>query len=442
MLIYSKHITPRLQYIVQFFSKELGVEEWQLTNDAVAFNNYPGAKINYSHTVFDAPCLSIIPQGLLEQTGIKQQNILVKRSSNIPVFFCNESLVGFDLFAASFYLLSRYEEYLPFEPDRYGRFPAVQSLAFKNGFLKKPLIHYWMELLKKELLRIFPAYAFRQSSFLFVPTYDIDMAWSYKHKGILRNGMNFLKEAISLQFAAFSRRFKVLTGREKDPFDQFGWLNHLHEQYHLNPYYFFLVAERTGKNDKNIPPAHPAMKSLIADHAIRYPVGLHPSWQSNKSSAILKKEKATLASITGAPVTTSRQHFLKLNLPGTYRNLLEAGIGFDCTMGYADENGFRASAATPFYWYDLEKETATSLLIFPFCFMEATSIFYKKETPAEALTDLRQLYNEVKQINGFFSMIWHNHSFSDEGVYAGWKAMYEQFIATNTLQDQLIDPLR
>ncbi len=432
MLIYSTHITPRLQYIVQFFSKELGNEEWQLTDDAAVFDTDQGAKINYSGAAFNSPCLSIIPQGLLGQTGIQAQTILVKNINAIPVFFCNESRTGFDLFAASFYLLSRYEEYLPFEPDRYGRFPATQSLACKNGFLKKPLIHYWMELLKKELLRIFPDCLFRSSSFLFIPTYDIDMAWSYQHKGFFRNGMNFLKEAFSLRFSAFGRRLRVLTGKEKDPFDQFGWLNHLHEKHHLKPYYFFLVAATSSAYDKNSPPANQYMKALIADHVIRYPVGLHPSWQSNKNTSLLKKEKERLAALTGTQINASRQHFLKLTLPRTYRNLLEAGIRFDFSMGFADDNGFRASVATPFYWYDLEKETATGLLIFPFCFMEATSVFYKKDTPAAALADLQQLYNEVKAFNGFFSMIWHNHSFADEGPYKGWKELYEHFIATNT----------
>jgi len=428
MLVYSAHITPRLQYITRFFSKELGTPEWQLTDDAQSFLTEQGARINYSTEVLDTQCLHIIPQGLLSQTGIQPQDITVTPLNGSPAFFQTGGALGFDIFAAAFYLLSRYEEYLPFDKDPYGRFPATQSLAHKHGFLKTPLINHWIQSLKKLLEAVFPDAPFRETVFQFIPTYDIDMAWSYRHKGFLRNAANLLKDAFSLQLSAFSKRIKVLFGKENDPFDQFGWLNRLHEKHQLKPYYFFLVAERTTRNDKNISPHHKAMKALIADHAIRYPVGLHPSWNSNTAFSILKKEKELLAATTGTTVNASRQHFLKLSFPDTYRNLLKAGILFDFSMGYADDNGFRASIASPFCWYDLEAETATDLLIFPFCFMEGAVVFYKKGDPDSGLAELHQLYDEVKKVNGFFSMIWHNSSFTDEGVFKGWKRMYETFI--------------
>ncbi|MCD2423743.1 polysaccharide deacetylase family protein [Niabella pedocola] len=421
-----------MQYIVRFFSKELGTPEWQLTDDAQAFLTEQGARINYSGEVLDMQSLHIVPHGLLSQTGIQQQPVNVTQLNGLPVFFQTGGVLGFDVFAAAFYLLSRYEEYLPFEQDRYGRFPATQSLAHKNGFLKTPLINRWTQLLYEQLVTRFPGVTFRQTAFQFVPTYDIDMAWSYRNKGFIRNTANLLKEAFSFQFSAFSKRFRVLTGKEKDPFDQFGWLNGMHEKYQLKPYYFFLVAEHTNRYDKNISPQHKDMKALIADHAIRYPIGLHPSWYSNTEPSALKKEKALLAAITGTAVNASRQHFLKLSFPQTYRNLLKAGILFDFSMGFADEHGFRASVASPFCWYDLEAETATDLLIFPFCFMEGTAVFYKKDSPEAGLAELQKLYHEVKIVNGFFSMIWHNSSFTDEGVFKGWKQVYETFITGRT----------
>ncbi|MGJ7031981.1 polysaccharide deacetylase family protein [Niabella hirudinis] len=428
MLVYSAHITPRLRYIARFFSTEMSAAEWQLTDDPEVFLSERGARINYSTEPLDTHCLHIPPQGLLFQTGIRPQAVSLAPLNGLPAFFQTGGSLGFDVFAAAFYLLSRYEEYLPFEKDRYGRFPATQSVAYKNGFLNIPLINHWIQLLKQQLSGLFPDEPFRQAIFRFIPTYDIDMAWSYRHKGFWRNGLNFVKEALSLQPSAFSRRIKVLLEKEGDPFDQFGWLNQLHEQYRLQPYYFFLVGEHTNRYDKNISPHNKAMKALIADHAIRYPIGLHPSWQSNMAASFLKREKELLSAITGNSINASRQHFLKLSFPDTYRNLLKAGILFDFSMGYADDNGFRASVASPFCWYDLQAETATDLLIFPFCFMEATSIFYKKETPDAGLTALLQLYNEVKKVDGFFCMIWHNSSFTEEGIFKGWKNMYETFV--------------
>src|SRR5690606_1402201 len=96
-----------------------------------------------------------------------------------------------------------------------------------------------------------------------------------------------------------------------------------------------------------------------------------------------------LETATGSSIKASRQHYIRLRIPETYRQLRKAGIAFDFSMGYGSLNGFRASAALPFYWYDLEKEEPTDLLIFPFCFMEANSYFEQSQNVDQAFEELR-----------------------------------------------------
>jgi hypothetical protein len=115
-------------------------------------------------------------------------------------------------------------------------------------------------------------------------------------------------------------------------------------------------------------------------------------------------------------------------LPETFRRLIDAGIRFDFSMGYGSINGFRASVATPFYWYDLEKEMQTELMIFPFCFMEANSFYEQKFTSHQALEEMHHYFQVTKRVNGTFIMIWNNHFFSTVKLFAGWKEVYEQFI--------------
>ena len=67
-------------------------------------------------------------------------------------FSVNNSVFPFDPFAASFFMISRYEEYLPHIKDIHGRFEAKESLAFKNNFLEKPIVDIWINLIKKELV--------------------------------------------------------------------------------------------------------------------------------------------------------------------------------------------------------------------------------------------------------------------------------------------------
>ena len=51
--------------------------------------------------------------------------MVISQWKGLPVFFqtTSDSDIPFDVFAASFFLVSRYEEYLEFQPDAHGRFP-------------------------------------------------------------------------------------------------------------------------------------------------------------------------------------------------------------------------------------------------------------------------------------------------------------------------------
>lgn len=410
----------------------MGGEGAQLTNSPETYRQYSGIKINYSPARILADEVWIRPHSLLFETGIQSQQTDCFVFNKLKAFFKTEGDYPFDIFAASFYLLTRYEEYLPHQKDEYGRYSHKESLAYKEGFLNQPLINKWIRDFKSVLQEKFPALAAEaflpKQTFTFLPTYDIDMAWSYLHKGFFRNAGGLIRSIFKCQWHEASERINVLRKKEKDPFDAFSWLNKLHDKYKVRPYYFFLVANNTGKYDKNISPGTKAMKELIRDHSIRYPVGIHPSWQSGNKTDLLRKEIDTLSAIKGNVVTASRQHYIRFTLPGTFRRLSQHGIGFEFSMGYGTINGFRASVASPFYWYDLEKEEQTKLLLFPFCFMEANSFYEQRHTAGEALAELSHYFKEVKSVAGTFIMIWHNSFLGSSVVNSQWKEMYENFI--------------
>jgi hypothetical protein len=429
LLIYSHTSSARLQYSCSFIFEMMGIDH-ELTIDSDAFKNYTGAKINYSDSKIADDEFYIQNHALLFETGIKQQAIDCFTVNDNKAFFKTADCdFPFDIFAACFYLLSRYEEYLPHEKDIYGRFAHENSLAYKEGFLNLPLINIWLIDFAESLKTKFPPGSlrtilnFQAPTFNFLPTYDIDIAYSYKHKGLLRNTGGFIKSP-SLQ------RIKVLSGGLKDPFDCYDWLNHLHKQYDLDPVYFFLVAEKNGKFDKNILPHTDAMWHLVKKHAAHYKIGIHPSWQSNVKKSVLESEMEWLAEMSGIQhITISRQHYIKFSLPKTYRVLAEAGIENEYSMGYGNINGFRASVASSFFWYDLEKEVQASLQIHPFCFMDANSYYEQKQTAEQAYEELMHYYNACKNVNGTLITIWHNNFLGTAPEFKGWKAVYEKFIA-------------
>lgn len=402
-----------------------------ITHSIDEFLAAEGPKVNYSHTrLIDGFWIKPYgnSKGFLWENDIKPQEFRVSSTEKFPIFFQTDGDLAFDILAASFFLLSRYEEYLPHSKDEYGRYAHQNSIAYKSNFLHLPLVNMWA----KELLSIFrtrwPIPQNTKDRFSFLPTYDIDIAWSFKHKGLIRNTGAIFKSLITGRFSDAAKRIRVLRGKEVDPFDSFNWLDRLHAKFNLKPYYFFLLANKLAKYDRNISPSVSDLHELIRHHALHYPTGIHPSWQSNDDPQLLKNEIATLSKITGHQVLCSRQHFIRFNLPETFRHLIDSGILFDFSMGYGTINGFRASVASPYYWYDLKKEEQTELMLFPFCYMEANSFYELHHSPEEAYAEMKMLYNSVKEVNGTFTMIWHNSYLGTDPLYAGWREVYERFV--------------
>jgi hypothetical protein len=429
MLLYIEKNTTRLQYITDFIGSLLLPDKMQLTSDRDLFKNFIGAKINYSSSTIDNNEFRINPVSLLFETGIKPQSIDCFETGGSKAFYKTTGDFTFDIFAASFYLLSRYEEYLPHQKDIYGRYAHENSVAFKNNFLHLPLINIWLENFKNELALKFPGLQFKNNEFRFIPTYDIDIAWSYNNKGFFRNTGGFLKDLANAQWTKLTVRINVLSGKQKDPFGAYDWMDALHEKYNLKPYYFFPVAEKKSKYDKNISPYNFEYRDLIKKSSSKYKIGIHPSWQSGDDNALTWTEKKILGKITGETIDTSRQHFIRFTLPGTYRQLIRYEIKNEFSMGYGSINGFRASVTSPFYWYDLEKEAATDLLVHPFCFMDANSFFEQKLTPKQALIEINDYYNSIKSVNGTMITIWHNPFLGTDDLFAGWKEVYEEFFS-------------
>jgi hypothetical protein len=414
--------------MLDLVSNEIFNEPIIQTRDRSVYQSYTGPKLNYSSERTSDTEFFLFPHQLLFETGISEQPIDRIEIFGRPAFFQTEGDFPFDILAASFFLVSRYEEYFFFQPDNYGRFPHQASLAFKENFLDCPLINYWLEDFKKMLRGKFPELIFKMKDFKFIPSYDIDIAYSYKFKGVKRNLAGFYKSLVKGHWKYLLDRWDVLFNKKKDPFDSYEWLDSLHLYCRTRAYYFFLIAKKQKGVDKNISPDKQEMESLIAYHAGGYTVGIHPSWQSGDDELVLMDEVENLADITGSPVKYSRQHYIRLSLPETYRKLLKAGIDKDFSMGFGAANGFRASIASSFYWYDLKAEEKTVLMIFPFCFMDATSFYETKLTPRSAFSELMEYYRKIKQINGLMVTVWHNQFFGNDPMFAGWKEVYEVFL--------------
>ena len=210
LLIYTPQITPRHKYIFNLFFNEIYKVDFRITTDLGSFQEFEGAKLNYSNKQF-ADEIFIESYGLIEEKGINQQEINVKFEHDIPVFFQAQSdaTMSFDVFSASFYLVSRYEEYLPFVKDAHQRFQAENALAYKHEFLQKPVVNIWAKMLIEKIKQQYPELSIISPEYNFISTIDIDNAYFYLEKGFVRSLAGFLKSIFSLDFTGVKQRMTV-----------------------------------------------------------------------------------------------------------------------------------------------------------------------------------------------------------------------------------------
>jgi len=425
LFIYSADNSPRLKYITKLVLDELiGVDCEIITESEEVYTKE--FVVNYSSK--DSVGLQIIPSKILFEKRISHQELNVGEKDGFATLFSNKnSDFGFDIFGAAFFLVTRYEEYMPHKRDKHDRFDPEHSVAFKNGFLNQPIINIWAAYLKKKLQEKYPKLEFKNRSFSYINTIDVDYAYAYLEKGVIRSVGALARDFFTGNFSEFKHRLSCFVGLRPDPFDTFSQVLELHKSHKLRSIFFFHVGDYD-VHDKSIPITSNKLQALIKGVKDYADVGIHPSYSSNCDAVKLESEIIRLSKVVHQPITKSRNHFIKLNLPQSYRALIELDVTEDYTMGYASKMGFRAGICNPFYFYDLDYDSPTSLRVYPFYLMEATIKYYFNEGPDKAMKYFKEYIDIVKKYNGTFVSLWHNDSISEWGQWKGWSKIYEEML--------------
>ncbi len=430
ILVYTPQFSHRIKYAFQVILQEIcGVDELNFTTKKEVLNAFDGTRINYSREAIEG-ALQFVPAGLLGEKDISEQDIYISTHRDTPIFYTvNNSALPFDPFSAGFYLFSRYEEYLPHIGDAHNRFPATESLAYKNGFLRKPVVNIWAKWVSEVIIEHFPDQTFQPKPYNYITTVDVDNLFAYKGKGVFRSAGAILKDLFTFSFIELNNRLQTILGFKTDLFDTFERQIAMRDEAKVDSIYFILFAE-FAQYDRNISMHSPIMHEQVRGMNDLTEVGIHPSYESNNSPKIVEFEVQKLEEALRSPVTKSRQHFLKMRLPDTIRHLAELGITDEYSMGYASESGFRAGMATPFTFYDLEMEVAVPITIHPFMVMDVTYIDYKKYSPEDALDDMKEVIDATRAVNGQMISVFHNRIFSGkEPDWYGWNDVYRDLLA-------------
>lgn len=398
--IFTLKNSNRLKFVLDFCFKEKG-EEYKLISSEEEWRKFEGTKFNYSNATVDCD-FEIEPSSLLFESDIDKY---------LKLELVGEKLAlrgDTDMLGVIFYLLSRYEEYLDHQKDQHGRYTSDQSAQTELGVLREPVCD---QIVMKLWRKLGLEYQLVKDRFECVPSFDIDVAWAYKNRP-------FWRKLGAFKHGKITERFAVLLGLKKDPYDNYSKIIEISSL--VNRIICFAPVSDYGKFDKNISYKNENYRSLIRGLNSDGGMGLHPGYDSYLDADKILEEKERIENILGHDMKKSRFHFLRLDVPKSYRIMIDLGFTKDYSMGYADNIGFRAGTSFPFYFFDLGKNTRQDYLIFPFMYLDNGLKDYLKLSKDEALEQVEKMMDQVREVGGLFMCIWHNHSISDKGEWKGW----------------------
>ena len=441
LLIFVPKLTNRTGYTINVVMRDMLHVEFAITTDADTFANHDGPKLCYGpQPVGPADVPFLQSAKLLFETQIQDVACGCFRHQDIPVLFpvfSSQSALPFDPFAAIFYMLSRYEEMLPFIGDEHGRFPVSQSIAYKNGFLGTAVVDRWALMVRDLLQQRYPDLYFAPRQYAFEPTIDIDAAYCYKHKGVFRTTLGILRDGLKRHAPQeVRRRIAVIRGQEADPYDTFDYI--LETARELAPraqLTFFALLGDYGMYDKPASYSCNQFRQLIQHLRDYAKVGIHGSYYSADEPERIEREVERLSDILHRPIVRNRFHFLRFTLPYAYQNLVGNGITHDYSMGFSEVNGFRCGTCNEYPFFDLTTNQETQLHIHPFIAMDTTMNSHLGLSPDEAAAAYRSLIDETRAVGGTFCCIFHNQNLCEDFGWEGWRAVFEEvmrYAAANT----------
>ncbi len=423
LLVYTKKVTNRVGYVFNLIFKTILNSEFEITADADYFDSFQGAKVCYNGSKI-GDSVFVKSTELLFEHSITNVDPVCFDFDGVPAFFgTNNSEVDipFDIFAASFFLASRYEEYLPFSTDTLGCYDVSNSLAHKNGFLDKPVIDLWAWRLAEKINQRFPQWEMPTKRFDFISTVNLGQTYKYKRIGLFRTVYGYFHDMANRDWQHVGQRTQVLFNKQDDPYDNYENIIQLSRKYGTKTLFWSLMCDYT-PYDHNISYRNEHLRNTLKHLADYGKVGISLSYGSEGDLQKQTSETERLADVLHKPVIRSRFNYQRFHLPMDYKNLNKIGIEKDFSMGYHNAVGFRAGTCTPFHFFNIYANREYNLMVYPTPIPEG---IFSNHTPDEVLDIFKKIIKTVDSVGGTFVSTWKTEGFTDET----YTAIYEKILA-------------
>jgi len=352
-----------------------------------------------------------------------------KEGHTFASLYNSNLIIHVDIIATCFFMLSRWEETVIPIRDEHGRFPATASVAYKQGFLDRPIVDEYAMILREWMKILLPGWQPRKRRFSIKISHDVDKALSFpKWQVAIRvlGGDLLKRRSLSRAGRDLLRMIIQMTTPSRDPyFQSLLALARISEETGLSTDAFYFMTALRAPYDDGYDPASQPISSLISDLRSRgFEIGLHAGYHTFNNPERLAIEKARLERLLGDGHFGGRQHYLRFRVPDTWRHWERVGLVYDSTMGYADHEGFRCGTCHLFRPFDIEQNRELDLLEYPLIVMDDTLRSYRRMTPKQSEKRILELARRCRQVEGTFTLLWHNTCLMSEP----WINIYCQII--------------
>ncbi len=417
IISYLLHHNPQLVSLVGYGAFCLGNSEYKVVILPSSF---------FCDTTYGEPTsMPTLPLKQLGNTPLLYGEPLIEQQNG-------QVVVHADIIASSFFLMSRYEEmvFSNSNRDNHGRFIGRHSLAYRAGFIDRPIVDEYGVLLRGWLRQAGVVVEEPQERYSsIVLTHDVDTLSHYRR---WRGTLGALKRMVSGSGERISDVFRAWQHIEFDPAYTFGWLigqDKLVDDAQI--LFFFKAAQKRSKYD--YPQYHlygkDCQRLLRMCELTQCDIGLHCSYLSGAEPKLIKEERKRLQKASQQKIYTARHHYLRALQPEDMHALIAAKIEDDYTMGYADVAGFRLGCCRPLLWIDPKSREVTSLTLHPLTAMDASLVRkeYMNLTPLAAYHAVIELLKQVQKHAGEVVLLWHNTSVQ-EHTNAEMRKVYQDII--------------
>ncbi|WP_181015627.1 polysaccharide deacetylase family protein [Alkalispirochaeta sphaeroplastigenens] len=328
-----------------------------------------------------------------------------------------------DIFGSIFFMLSRYEEVVVPDRDEHDRFPATASVALKAGFLERPIVNEYVELLWAMLSYLWPGLQRRKREFRMLVSHDVDVpfedAFRPPYWALRRTAGDVFKRRDPVAAVEQLRRWnRVRKGHlAEDRNNTFDFIMSESEKRGLTSAFYFIPK---GSSDQIIryDVDHPILQDLLKRISERgHEIGYHASYETFQDEDMTVQEVEYLRGALEKAkiqqeVKGGRQHYLRWQTPNTFRNWEAASMTYETTLGFADHAGFRCGTCWEFPVYDVVKRRDLKLVERPLVAMECsiTSARYRGLGYGEwAYSVFAALKERCRLYSGDFALLWHNN---------------------------------